>query len=530
MVPLYRWRDRAHSRASLTQAVADVRSKILSGVNAAVVLLCLLSVYTLITPLVAHAQVSVVGSSSSTNSTTPGARKNFFDSGSNLHWAFFYNGTAVEYASSPDAATWTSRGTLSYNTANFSVAFKIISGTSYVFLVSEANTYDVIMRRGTISGASITFDSEVTVLDGTSASDKYILPHVALDSNDKVWTAAFKDLGNVGDRYLLTALRTTNAGSSTLTFDTATSIGKPAIAVSNVSMVPLASGKMLAAVSGESGTNVIAHQYDGSAWNIAGSGGEYGSLNFAQAGMNSIVRALAIDSSGNLYAGGEFTTAGGTTVNYIAKWNGTSWSALGTGMNSTVVALAIDSSGNLYAGGTFTTAGGTTVNRIAKWNGTSWSALGTGMMNGQVLALAIDSSGNLYAGGSFTTAGGTTANYIAKWNGTSWSALGTGMNIWVSALAIDSSGNLYAGGEFTTAGGTTVNRIAKWNGTSWSGLATGMDNSVSALAIDSSGNLYAGGGFHDGRGHHRKQDSQMERHLVVCAGNGDEWRSARPHL
>jgi hypothetical protein len=70
-----------------------VISKILSGVNAVVVLLCLLSVSALITPLDAHAQVSVVGSSSATNSTTPGARKNFFDSGSNLCWVFWYNGS-----------------------------------------------------------------------------------------------------------------------------------------------------------------------------------------------------------------------------------------------------------------------------------------------------------------------------------------------------------------------------------------------------------------------------------------------------
>ncbi len=87
------------------------------------------------------------------------------------------------------------------------------------------------------------------------------------------------------------------------------------------------------------------------------------------------VRALAVDGSGNLYAGGNFTTAGGVTVNYIAKWDGTSWSALGSGMNGTVYALAVDASGNLYAGGGFTTAGGVAANNIAKWNGTSWSAL-----------------------------------------------------------------------------------------------------------------------------------------------------------
>jgi len=74
------------------------------------------------------------------------------------------------------------------------------------------------------------------------------------------------------------------------------------------------------------------------------------------------------------------------------------WSALGTGMNSNVDAFAIDSAGNLYAGGSFSTAGGVSANCIAKWDGTAWSALGTGV-NNSVQALACDSAGNLYAGG-----------------------------------------------------------------------------------------------------------------------------------
>ena len=45
------------------------------------------------------------------------------------------------------------------------------------------------------------------------------------------------------------------------------------------------------------------------------------------------VYALAVDASGNLYAGGDFTTAGGVSANRIAKWDGSSWSALGSGMN-----------------------------------------------------------------------------------------------------------------------------------------------------------------------------------------------------
>ena len=62
--------------------------------------------------------------------------------------------------------------------------------------------------------------------------------------------------------------------------------------------------------------------------------------------MNTIV----FDSSGNLYAGGSFTLAGETTTSYIAKWNGSTWSALGTGLNSNGRALAIYN-GILYVGG-----------------------------------------------------------------------------------------------------------------------------------------------------------------------------------
>ena len=68
------------------------------------------------------------------------------------------------------------------------------------------------------------------------------------------------------------------------------------------------------------------------------------------------VYALAVSGS-DLYAGGAFTTAGGSAAKNIAKWNGSSWSALGSGMNSAVSALAVSGS-DLYAGGNFTTAGG----------------------------------------------------------------------------------------------------------------------------------------------------------------------------
>jgi len=103
--------------------------------------------------------------------------------------------------------------------------------------------------------------------------------------------------------------------------------------------------------------------------------------------------------------------AGDVSANYIAKWDGSSWSALGSGMNGPVYALALSGT-NLYAGGAFTMAGGASANRIAKWDGSSWSALGSGM-NGYVWALAVGGS-DLYVGGDFTMAGGKGSTNVAK--------------------------------------------------------------------------------------------------------------------
>src|SRR5262245_28701659 len=53
------------------------------------------------------------------------------------------------------------------------------------------------------------------------------------------------------------------------------------------------------------------------------------------------------------------------------------WTPVGSGLNNTVYALAVSGT-NLYAGGKFTVAGGVPANGVAKWDGSTWSALGSG--------------------------------------------------------------------------------------------------------------------------------------------------------
>ncbi|MFZ4591599.1 MAG: T9SS type A sorting domain-containing protein, partial [Ignavibacteria bacterium] len=105
----------------------------------------------------------------------------------------------------------------------------------------------------------------------------------------------------------------------------------------------------------------------------------------------------------------------------VALYNGTSFSALGSGCGSgfyPYVFTIVSNGTDLYVGGLYTVAGGLTVNGIAKWDGSSWSALGNGLtapgnaygaygiclFNGQIIATGIfnSPSNNIAAWGTIT--------------------------------------------------------------------------------------------------------------------------------
>ncbi|MGD8454012.1 MAG: immunoglobulin domain-containing protein [Phycisphaerae bacterium] len=223
-----------------------------------------------------------------------------------------------------------------------------------------------------------------------------------------------------------------------------------------------------------------------------------------------------------LYAAGDFTTIDGVAANHIAKWDGTTWSALGEGIthyDRPVYALAVYDDGSgpaLFVGGTFRYVAGDPVYYIAKWDGSQWSPLGESV-NNSVSALAVYDDGDgpvLYVAGSFTSAGGNPAAGLAKWDGADWHPVETSAAyIHVDALTVFDDGTgggpaLYAGGSFTEMGGQTVNHIAKWNGTEWSPLGDGLGSSyvyVNAFAVadDGSGDgraLYVAGAFEQAGG------------------------------
>ncbi|MCW5551522.1 MAG: hypothetical protein KIS67_05070 [Verrucomicrobiae bacterium] len=167
-------------------------------------------------------------------------------------------------------------------------------------------------------------------------------------------------------------------------------------------------------------------KWNGSSWSQVGSG-----LDDLPVGYG-FVAALAA-SGGDLYVGGAFATTGGNPATNIAKWNGSDWSAVGNGTgfhdeldeNPGVLALAVSGS-QVVAGGRFTSVDGVSANGVARWDGSSWSALGSGFGWGfyrNIYAVAMAGT-NVFVAGDFTTADGIAARYIARWNESGWSAPG----------------------------------------------------------------------------------------------------------
>ncbi|MCA8948057.1 MAG: hypothetical protein KDE27_01060 [Planctomycetes bacterium] len=231
-------------------------------------------------------------------------------------------------------------------------------------------------------------------------------------------------------------------------------------------------------------------RWNGTAWSAVGSPGVSGGARGAF--------SVAVMTNGDLIAGGDFTTVAGISANHVARWNGSSWSALGSGTDTgpqyAVTTLAASSTGGVIAGGDFSVAGGTGASRLARWNGSSWQPIGSGLA-GYVWDMVGLPNGDIVAGGDFLGAGGLGGDRIASFDGTAWSSLGTGLDGRVWSVVRMPNGDIVAGGEFTVAGGVAANRVARWDGTAWNPLGSGLDGTVSAMTVSISGDLIVGGGF-----------------------------------
>ena len=232
-----------------------------------------------------------------------------------------------------------------------------------------------------------------------------------------------------------------------------------------------------------------------------------GSWSALGTGTDARVNAVAIDGSA-IVIGGTFQTP----FRSLARFEAGAWSTLPGGLEArdaapSVTDLAVATDG-IYFVGHFDVAGGVAAANIARWSGTSVSALTSPGdaprgINGEVRALLADSDdGDMIAAGQFLTAGTMLVNNVVRLSNDEWQAVGDPGEP-INVLARSRAGDVYAAGD--------SGALLELSGMSWSNLGSlgGPVRAMTAFGLD----LIIGGDF---PGHVRYWNGSA----LVPIGNG----------
>ena len=236
----------------------------------------------------------------------------------------------------------------------------------------------------------------------------------------------------------------------------------------------------------------------------------------------------------SLMMGGEIFEANGQQVNNITRWDGQSWHPLGAGVSSPPDAFgtvhdrvfALKTIGDdLIVGGQFISAGGVTVNRIARWDGEHWHALGDG------LAFSVHAiewhNGQLIAGGDLSDCAfcqGRVSRWVPEnqdepFGAGQWEQMGSIFDRPVHALEIY-QGELIVGGSFTTNGPVIANLLAKWDERieDWTEIGGGLTDTVQPVPSVRTLGVYDGQLIASGIFNRVGEDALIANRIVAWEG------------
>jgi len=171
-------------------------------------------------------------------------------------------------------------------------------------------------------------------------------------------------------------------------------------------------------------------------------------------------------SGPRLFAGGNFSHSGSMPMQGVGRWDGTSWSQVGSGLGSApsyyVKSLAVLDMGlgpALYATGNFTEAGSA---GITRWDGSAWQPLGLGSgVYSRNMTVFDDGGGPAL----FTS----TETEVRRWRNGAWTTIATidpPDSQVMRPLAVYSGAGapeLYMGGRFSRIDGKMSSGIARWS-------------------------------------------------------------------
>jgi len=265
-------------------------------------------------------------------------------------------------------------------------------------------------------------------------------------------------------------------------------------------------------------TNSLVHMVDAESYNEPP-----GSLDTSfdpSAGMNASVLGLALQSNGQIVAGGSFKVVNGASMNRIARLNtdGTLDAAFLNGLagaDGSVNAVVSQTDDRIVVGGSFANIDSIVRQRIARLmtdGSLDTSFNPSSGADSTVFALAetfVNGARGLYVGGAFSTFNGVSSPGIVRLNndgsvdGTF--ATGQGANGTVYAVAayptnsVYNAGKVLVGGLFTNFNGSAVGNLARLNpdGSLDASFSQNVsaNNAVRAIAIQLDGGVLIGGDF-----------------------------------
>jgi uncharacterized delta-60 repeat protein len=227
-------------------------------------------------------------------------------------------------------------------------------------------------------------------------------------------------------------------------------------------------------------------------------------------GANDTINTAAVQSDGKILIGGYFTEYAGVTRQRIARLNSdgsldTSFDS-SSGANSIIYAIAVQDDGKILIGGNLTSYGGVSRQFVARLN--SDGSLDTSFdssygASNAVQSIVIQDDGKILIAGSFSSYAGVTRQKIARLNSdgsldTSFDS-SSGANSTVSTMTLQSDGKVLIAGYFTMYGGVARQNFARLNtnGSLDAGfnIGTGPNSSIREIGVQSSGKIIIGGYF-----------------------------------
>jgi hypothetical protein len=231
-------------------------------------------------------------------------------------------------------------------------------------------------------------------------------------------------------------------------------------------------------------------QWDDAGFTSVGCGVEWDCVSFInQAGLAN--RAFAVVGWRNeIYLRGNFFfTRNGIEHNFIMRWDGTSWTPLGSGPDGPVKSIKVIDD-QLIVAGWFTYADTVLCNGLARWDGEAWHRLlevppfyiGDGPNQIQDVVKFQD---QWYIGGNLPL-----VDDIARWNGGEWEIVGGGITGAVSQVNMLHvyEDRLYVAGGFSQCPptGNPANPgsgVVAWDGANWDALGGGTCGSSNGTVL-----------------------------------------------